>query len=72
MTAAAPAPPARRRGPLRRLASRLATVGAVLAHFARRGSWFFLPLVIILLLAGVLLLVTSGLGYIAPFVYSIF
>lgn len=72
MTDAPPAAPARRRGPLRRLGSRFATIGAVLAHFARRGTWFFLPLVLILLLAGLLLLLTSGLGYVAPFVYSIF
>ena len=57
---------------LRRLGSRLTTIGQLFAHFARRGSWFFLPLILILLLAGVLLLVTSGLSYIAPFVYSIF
>lgn len=57
---------------LRRLASRLATIGALLSHFARAGRWFLLPLLLVLLLAGVLLLVTSGLSYVAPFVYSIF
>lgn len=57
---------------LRRLASRLSTIGALLSHFARAGRWFLLPLLLVLLLAGVLLLVTSGLSYVAPFVYSIF
>jgi Family of unknown function (DUF5989) len=69
--AAPPAAP-RRRGLLRRLGSRLATIGHVVAHFANRRRWFFLPLVVVLLLSGVLLLVTSGLSYVAPFVYSIF
>jgi Family of unknown function (DUF5989) len=31
-----------------------------------------LPLVLVLLCAGVLLLLTGGLSYVAPFVYSIF
>jgi Family of unknown function (DUF5989) len=70
----APAPPASRRGrgALRRLISRLTTIGHLLAHFASRQRWFLLPLVLVLLLAGVLLLVTGGLSYVAPFVYSIF
>jgi Family of unknown function (DUF5989) len=62
----------RRRGPGRRLASRIATIGSIIAHFAHRQRWFLLPLVIVLLLAGVLLLVSGGLSYVAPFVYSIF
>ena len=68
------APPSRRRarGPLRRLGSRLATIGYLFAHFANRRRWFFLPLLLVLLVAGVLLLITSGLSYVAPFVYSIF
>lgn len=64
--------PLRRRGPLRRLGSRFTTIGALLAHFANRRRWFFLPLVLVLLVAGILLLITSGLSYVAPFVYSIF
>ncbi|MBK9035764.1 MAG: hypothetical protein IPL61_31695 [Myxococcales bacterium] len=72
MTAPAPPQAASGRGLLRRLGSRLATVARILAHFAGRGRWFLLPVVIVLLLAGVLLLVTSGLSYVAPFVYSIF
>lgn len=70
--AAPPRPRPRRRGLLRRLASRLASAAGVLAHFANRRRWFFLPLVLVLLLSGILLAVTSGLSYVAPFVYSIF
>ncbi|MEZ4360575.1 MAG: DUF5989 family protein [Kofleriaceae bacterium] len=69
-----PAAPARRAraragGALLR---RLRTVGQLVAHFASRQRWFLLPLVLVLLLAGVLLLATGGLSYVAPFVYSIF
>lgn len=52
--------------------NRLRTIGRVLAHFASRRRWFLLPLLLVLLLAGVLLLATGGLSYVAPFVYSIF
>jgi hypothetical protein len=31
-----------------------------------------IPLVVVLLLAGVLLLLSEGLSYVAPFVYTIF
>ena len=54
------------------LANRLRTIGRLLRHFVSRGRWFLLPLLVVLLLAGVLLLVTGGLSYVAPFVYSIF
>ncbi|HEY0193258.1 MAG TPA: DUF5989 family protein [Kofleriaceae bacterium] len=54
------------------LLGRLRTIGQILRHFARRGRWFLLPLLIVLLLAGALLIVTGGLSYVAPFVYSIF
>ncbi len=68
-----PAPPRRRRGSAtRKLTSRLATAGRILGHFAHRQRWFLLPLVLVLLCAGALLLLTGGLSYVAPFVYSIF
>ncbi|MEZ4403990.1 MAG: DUF5989 family protein [Kofleriaceae bacterium] len=57
---------------MRRLASRAVTLGRIVGHFAHRGRWFLLPLVLVLLASGVLLLVTGGLSYVAPFVYSIF
>jgi hypothetical protein len=62
------------RRPLARagLASRLVTVAALLAHFARREKLFLAPLLLILLLAALLLLATGGLSYVAPFVYAIF
>jgi hypothetical protein len=57
---------------VRRLANRLRTIGAILAHFADRRRWFLIPLLAVLLLTGLLLIATGGLSYVAPFVYSIF
>jgi hypothetical protein len=57
---------------LTRLGHRLATIGRLFGHFIRRRKWFFIPLLVVLLLAGVLLLATGGLAYVAPFVYAIF
>ena len=55
-----------------RLASRLRTVGELFAHFASRQRFFLAPLLLVLLLAGLLLMATGGLAYVAPFFYAIF
>lgn len=55
-----------------RLSNRARTVLALLGHFAQRGRWFLIPFVLILLLSGLLLLLTGGLSYVAPFLYGIF
>jgi hypothetical protein len=52
--------------------SRLATVGALFAHFGGKNRRFMLPLLLFLIMTGVLLVVTGGLSYVAPFVYAIF
>jgi hypothetical protein len=57
---------------LKRFSGRLRTVGEVLAHFARSQSYVLVPLVLVLLLAGLLLVLTGGLAYVAPFVYALF
>lgn len=49
---------------------RRSTIG--MRHFASRQRWFLMPLLLVLLLAGLLLLATGGLSYVAPFIYSIF
>jgi hypothetical protein len=54
------------------LGNRLRTIGRILRHFISRRRWFLVPLLIVLLLAGVLLIATGGLSYVAPFIYSIF
>lgn len=55
-----------------RLLARLRTVGSLIAHFSRRERLFLAPLLLVLLIASVLLLLTGGLGYVAPFVYTLF
>ena len=54
------------------IVNRLRTIGRILRHFASRRRWFLIPLLVVLLFAGVLLLATGGLSYVAPFIYSIF
>jgi hypothetical protein len=54
------------------LVHRARTLGRVLRHFASRRRWFLIPLLVVLLATGALLIVTGGLSYVAPFVYSIF
>lgn len=55
-----------------RFGNRLRTIGRILRHFASRQRWFLVPLLLVLLLAGILLVATGGLSYVAPFIYSIF
>lgn len=55
-----------------RLIARLNTVGSLIAHFSRRERLFLAPLLIVLLIASILLLLTGGLSYVAPFVYTLF
>ena len=59
-------------GVLRVVRSRLITLGQLVRHFVHPRRFFLLPMLIVLLAAGVLLLVTDGLSYIAPFVYTLF
>jgi hypothetical protein len=55
-----------------RAASRARTLSELVRHLVGRRRYFLIPLLIVLLLAGVLLLATEGLSYVAPFVYTIF
>lgn len=69
----APIPPARSRpSVLERGVWRVRTVVELLAHLVRRRRFFLIPFLLVLLLAGALLLLTEGLSYVAPFVYTIF
>lgn len=44
----------------------------LLKHFASRNRLVLIPLLFVLLLAAVLLFLTEGLAYVAPFVYALF
>lgn len=50
----------------------LASVKELLLHFASRQKLVLIPLLIVLLIASILLFLTSGLSYVAPFVYALF
>jgi hypothetical protein len=51
---------------------RLRTTIELLRHFVDSRRWFLLPLLLVLLLSSVLLVLTGGLSYVAPFVYALF
>jgi hypothetical protein len=52
--------------------SRTATVADLFRHFFRGKRVFMIPLLLFLIVTGVLLVVTGGLSYVAPFVYAVF
>lgn len=52
--------------------SRLSTILALFGYFARPGRAFMFPLLLFVLISGVLLVLTGGLSYVAPFVYAVF
>lgn len=57
---------------LKRLAGRAVSVAELVRHFAVHQKLMLVPLLLVLLLASLLLLATSGLSYVAPFVYALF
>ena len=61
-----------RPGALQRVAWRARTLLELLQHLFKRRRFFMIPLVVVLLLAGVLRLLREGVSYVAPFVYTIF
>jgi len=50
----------------------IATLYSLIKHFTHCQRLFLIPLLLILLLSGIVLIFTSGLSYVAPFVYSAF
>jgi hypothetical protein len=50
---------------------RLGIVGEVLSFFARNKRWWVLPVVLVVLLAGVLIIVAQS-SALAPFIYTLF
>ena len=57
---------------VRRLGGRLRTIYELLAHLGSGQDFFLVPLVLVLLAAALLLVVTGGLSYVAPFLYTLF
>jgi carbamoyltransferase len=56
----------------RRAMKRLRTITALFRHFVRAQRLTLIPLLVVLLLAGVLLVLTTGISYVAPFLYALF
>lgn len=55
-----------------RLRARIKTSGRLILHFLHPARFVLAPLLIVLLFAGILLWLTGGLAYVAPFVYALF
>jgi hypothetical protein len=57
---------------LYKLGRRIATTLELLGSFTRRGHWYLLPLVVVLLSIGSLLVVAASSPLVAPFIYVLF
>jgi len=55
-----------------KLGRRLGTIAELLLAFTRRGHWYLMPLVVILLTIGSLLVVAASSPLVAPFIYTLF
>lgn len=55
-----------------KLGRRIGTIAELLFAFTRRGHWYLMPLVIVLLTIGSLLVVAASSPLIAPFIYTLF
>lgn len=57
---------------LYKLGRRIATTFELFVSFTRRGHWYLLPLVVVLLSIGSLLVVAASSPLVAPFIYTLF
>lgn len=55
-----------------KLGRRLSTISELLVAFTRRGHWYLMPLVVVLLSIGSLLVVAASSPLVAPFIYTLF
>jgi hypothetical protein len=55
-----------------RVLRRARTALALLGYFLKPDRYFLVPLVVVVLLAGVLIAASAGLSRVAPFVYTLF
>jgi hypothetical protein len=57
----------------RRLLQRVQSVGALIAYFSHgRRRVLLFPMLVVLIAGSLLLVLTGGLSYVAPFVYTLF
>jgi hypothetical protein len=57
---------------LYKLGRRIGTILELFACFVRRGHWYLIPLVVVLLSVGSLLVVAASSPLVAPFIYTLF
>jgi len=55
-----------------KLGRRLGTIAELFVAFTRRGHWYLMPLVVVLLTVGSLLVVAASSPLVAPFIYTLF
>ncbi len=55
-----------------KMADKLSIIGEVYGAFLRRGLWYMIPLLVVMLSIGGLLVVASSSPFIAPFIYTLF
>jgi hypothetical protein len=55
-----------------KLGGRITTITELLLAFIRRGHWYLMPLVVVLLSIGSLLVVAASSPFVAPFIYTLF
>ncbi|QDU67392.1 DUF5989 family protein [Engelhardtia mirabilis] len=55
-----------------KLGNRIATITELITTFIRRGHWYLMPLVVVLLSIGSLLVVAASSPLVAPFIYTLF
>jgi hypothetical protein len=55
-----------------KLGRRIGTIAELFTAFTRRGHWYLMPLVVVLLSIGSLLVVAASSPLIAPFIYTLF
>ncbi len=53
-------------------AGRLGTTAELLGSFSRRGHWYMLPLLVVMVSIGTLLVVAASSPLVAPFIYTLF
>ena len=57
---------------LYKLGRRTSTVLELFSAFVKRGHWYLMPLVVVLLTVGSLLVVAASSPLVAPFIYTLF
>lgn len=57
---------------LYKLGRRVGTITELITAFTRRGHWYLMPLLVILLTIGSLLVVAASSPFVAPFIYTLF